>query len=53
MTYTIRVSISENDSYDSSLRFETENLTDTQRTTINTAIADLTAAMDTIRDIVV
>lgn len=52
-TYNIRLSISENDSYDSTLRFDSEQLTDAQKQSVNTAIADMTSAMDTIRDIVV
>ena len=52
-TYNIRLSIAEKDSYDSTLRFDSEELTTEQKTAINGAIADMTEAMDTIRDIIV
>lgn len=52
-TYNIRLSISEKDSYDSTLRFESDDLSTQQKSDIDAAIADMTAAMDVIRDIIV
>jgi len=52
-TRSIRLSVSDNDSYDSSVRFDDENLSPEQKTQISSAISDMTDAFDVIRNIVI
>ena len=52
-TYNIRLSISENDSYDSTLRFDEAQLTNEQKETVADSISAMTDAMDAIRNIIV
>lgn len=52
-TRNIRLSVSDNDSYDSSVRFDDENLTTEQKTEIANAIGNMTDAFDIIRNIVI
>lgn len=52
-TRSIRLSVSDNDSYDSSVRFDDEDLTTEQKTQIAGAISDMTDAFDIIRNIVI
>lgn len=53
MVYNIRLSVSDNDTYDSSVRFDDENFTTEQKTAVATAISAMTSAFDTIRDMVI
>lgn len=52
-TRSIRLSVSDNDSYDSSVRFDDENMTEQQKTQIASAISDMTDAFDVIRNLVI
>lgn len=52
-TRSIRLSVSDNDSYDSSVRFDDESYTQAQKDQINSAISDMTDAFDVIRNIVI
>lgn len=52
-TRSIRLSVTDNDSYDSSVRFDDENLSTEQKTQISSAISDMTDAFDVIRNIVI
>lgn len=53
MIYNIRLSIADDDNYESSVRFDDTQLDSTQKTTLNGAISDLKESFDTIRDIVI
>lgn len=52
-TRSIRLSVSDNDSYDGSVRFDDETLTTEQKTQISNAISDMTDAFDIVRNIVI
>ena len=52
-TRSIRLSVTDNDSYDSSVRFDDENLSTEQKGQISAAISDMTDAFDVIRNIVI
>ena len=53
MIYTVRLSITDDDTYNADLRFDDTNLTDAQKTTIATAISGLKTNFDTLRDITI
>lgn len=52
-TRCIRLSVSDNDSYDCSVRFDDEKLSTEQKGQISAAISDMTDAFDVIRNIVI
>lgn len=51
--WSVRLSISDSDTYDSSLRFDYDTLNESDKAAISSAIDDLTSAMDDIRDRVI